>query len=112
MNETKAMKTMCLTIGAFVICWGPISAFLVSVAFSSQQNDMGDVHWKNNYVPVDWIMLLAYTNSGMNFCIFSIKNELFRKALKSFFTCCQRNVSVRPIQIDPRADNKKGISHM
>lgn len=72
-SDTKYAKTIAVVIGVFLFLWLPyqICLLLNFVGYNTQS------HWVNNY-----LMLLAFLNSGVNPWIYAYQNADFKTAFK------------------------------
>ncbi|XP_045172008.2 probable G-protein coupled receptor No9 [Mercenaria mercenaria] len=72
-SDTKYAKTIAIVIGVFLCLWLPyqICLLLTFIGYSEQNQ------WVNNY-----LMLLAFFNSGVNPWVYAYQNSDFRSAYK------------------------------
>ena len=75
-KHAKATKLVVLILGVFCLCWTPLVIFFAAryVDIEMAPTEMGD-----------YTFLLAFSNSGMNFVIYSARNAEFRRALVAVF---------------------------
>ena len=84
-KEFKATKAVIVTVGAFFVCWTPLTATL----FLEYVVKVSDA---TKYLDICYIM--AFANSGMNFIIYCAKNKEFRRA---FLVLTGRQTQIEPI---------------
>lgn len=79
-SDTKYAKTIAVVIGVFVCLWLPyqVCLFLVYIGYNDKSQ------WVNNY-----LMLLAFCNSGINPWIYAYQNHDFRSAYKRLSDSCK-----------------------
>lgn len=88
-NRSLAKTYMLMAVSAiFVLCWTPfcaISLFMLIV-------DMEDLK-----ITQTWTLNLGLLNSGLNWLIYGLKNEKFRKAFKLILCTCS---NTRPVSTE------------
>ncbi|XP_038049948.1 G-protein coupled receptor 161-like [Patiria miniata] len=76
-SPTKALRTVAITVGAFLVIWGPVTAELLYEAFNG-----------SHAVPV-WVLslvtLLWYAGFIMHPCVYAVWNRSIRRELLSWF---------------------------
>lgn len=78
-SDTKYAKTIAIVIGVFLCLWLPyqICLLLTFIGYTEQNQ------WVNNY-----LMLLAFFNSGVNPWLYAFQNNDFRCAYKKISDSC------------------------
>lgn len=80
LKDIKAAKTLSLTVGCYLICWTPLLVY-----FGIMKCSDGLLHDKYNIGEL--LLLLAVSNSGLNFIIYAVMNAGFRSAFKKMRRC-------------------------
>lgn len=83
-NEARFSKTVLLITGTFFLTWMPFQVLVIvlTLCFSC----------RNVSAPVIFgIKLLQFSNSAVNFFIYCLRLQSYRRALLSIFPCCRRN---------------------
>ncbi|XP_052222961.1 5-hydroxytryptamine receptor 1B-like [Dreissena polymorpha] len=91
-KDTKYAKTIAVLIGVFLCCWLPFQICIV-VDITHQ---VSSHRWLHNY-----LMLLAFLNSGVNPWVYAYKSVDFRSAYKNIF----RLLCKQPAIPDERASS-------
>lgn len=77
-RDLKAVKTLSITAGAFLLCWLPYLIYCTTILFGDSSVSM----------PVYYLVFsLALSNSCMNVIIYAAWNQEFRKTFLSFRWC-------------------------
>ncbi|CAK9289947.1 unnamed protein product [Gordionus sp. m RMFG-2023] len=77
-KEKKAIKTLGIILGAFLVCWTPYFFAFIIHPFCNYCIPV------KLFVAVTW---LGYLNSALNPIIYAVYNKRFRKAFKALITC-------------------------
>ncbi|NWV14863.1 S1PR4 protein, partial [Ptilonorhynchus violaceus] len=80
-RSLRLLKTVLIILGAFIICWSPLFILLLFDVFC-ETGACSHLH------SMDWTLILALLNSGVNPVIYALRSVEVRRAVGSLLFCC------------------------
>uniref|UniRef100_H3B4Y4 Sphingosine-1-phosphate receptor 4 n=2 Tax=Latimeria chalumnae TaxID=7897 RepID=H3B4Y4_LATCH len=80
-KSLRLLKTVCLIVGAFIICWSPLFILLLLDVFCESRS-CSLLH------NMEWAIVFAVLNSAINPMIYSCGSMEMRKAIFQVLCCC------------------------
>ncbi|KTG38091.1 hypothetical protein cypCar_00012138 [Cyprinus carpio] len=104
LREHKAMVTLAVVLGAFVVCWFPYFTFFMIMGISNEDNPPQTVQ--------SVVLWLGYANSALNPVLYATLNRDFRDPVYEFLKIYKRNVKVLRVKEHPSKCGNNSSFHI